>query len=78
MNLNSLLSLTAYFALPLLIALSCTPQEETIPLRVMSYNIAAGHGDLNRIAGVISEEDPDVVGLQEVDVYWSDRSGFEN
>ncbi|HEY6231131.1 MAG TPA: endonuclease/exonuclease/phosphatase family protein [Pyrinomonadaceae bacterium] len=41
-------------------------------LRVMSYNIHVGVGmdkqlDLQRIAGVINAEHPDLVGLQEVD-----------
>ncbi len=42
----------------------------------MTWNIAAGHGDLSRIADVIRAERPDVLGLQEVDVHWSERSGF--
>jgi endonuclease/exonuclease/phosphatase family metal-dependent hydrolase len=42
------------------------------PLRVMSYNIHVGVGmdkrlDLERIAAVINQERPDLVGLQEVD-----------
>jgi endonuclease/exonuclease/phosphatase family metal-dependent hydrolase len=41
-------------------------------LRVMTYNIHIGIGmdkqlDLPRIAGVINAQDPDLVGLQEVD-----------
>ena len=41
-------------------------------LRVMTYNIHVGVGmdkklDLARIAGVISAQHPDLVGLQEVD-----------
>lgn len=42
----------------------------------MSYNIAAGHGDLAQIGAVIRAAAPDVVALQEVDVHWSERSGF--
>jgi len=42
----------------------------------MTYNIAAGGGDLARIARTIREQAPDVVALQEVDVHWSDRSKF--
>jgi endonuclease/exonuclease/phosphatase family metal-dependent hydrolase len=42
----------------------------------MTWNIAAGHGDLGRIAQVIRSIDPDVVALQEVDVKWSERSAF--
>jgi endonuclease/exonuclease/phosphatase family metal-dependent hydrolase len=45
-------------------------------LRVMSWNIAAGHGDLAKIAKVIGESGAEIVALQEVDVRWSERSGF--
>ncbi len=45
-------------------------------LRVMTFNIHAGHGDLSRIASVIDAASPDVVALQEVDVHWDARSGF--
>ncbi|MES2177848.1 MAG: endonuclease/exonuclease/phosphatase family protein [Gemmatimonadota bacterium] len=45
-------------------------------VRVMSYNIAAGHGDLDRIAATIRAEAPEIVALQEVDVHWHARSGF--
>jgi endonuclease/exonuclease/phosphatase family metal-dependent hydrolase len=45
-------------------------------LRVMTWNIAAGHGDLAEIARVISESKAEIVALQEVDVHWSDRSAF--
>lgn len=48
----------------------------TSGLRVMTYNIAAGHGDLTRIAETICSAEADVVGLQEVDVHWGDRSAF--
>jgi endonuclease/exonuclease/phosphatase family metal-dependent hydrolase len=55
---------------------ACTFRGGAQPLRVMSYNIAAGHGDLAAIATVISEIDPDIVALQEVDVHWNERSDF--
>lgn len=42
----------------------------------MSYNIEAGNHDLARIAEAIQAVAPDVVGLQEVDVHWSERSTF--
>ena len=42
----------------------------------MTYNIHAGHGDLDRVAATIRELSPDIVGLEEVDVHWADRSGF--
>ncbi len=48
-------------------------------ITVMSYNIHGLRGmdkkvDVNRIAKVISDQDPDVVGLQEVDQF-TERSG---
>jgi endonuclease/exonuclease/phosphatase family metal-dependent hydrolase len=45
-------------------------------LRVMTWNIAAGHGDLARIAKVIGESGAEIVALQEVDSHWSERSAF--
>ena len=45
-----------------------------VPLRVMSYNIAYGHGNLERTAETIASAAPDLVALQEVDVHWSERS----
>ncbi len=47
-----------------------------LTLRVMTYNIHAGTGGLDSIAAVIRAATPDVVGLQEVDVHFSARSGF--
>lgn len=55
---------------------ACTRAGDAPPLRVMTYNIAAGHGDLNGIARAIRAADPDIVALQEVDVRWSERSDF--
>ena len=52
--------------------------QETRPVRVMTWNIAAGHGNLSRIVDVIREARPDIVGLQEVDVHWDTRSAFED
>jgi endonuclease/exonuclease/phosphatase family metal-dependent hydrolase len=51
--------------------------------RVMSFNIHHAQGtdgvlDVPRIATVIRTQRPDVVGLQEVDRHWSDRSAFED
>jgi endonuclease/exonuclease/phosphatase family metal-dependent hydrolase len=40
----------------------------------MSYNIAGGNGELERIADVIRAAGADIVALQEVDVHWSERS----
>lgn len=45
-------------------------------LRVMTWNIAAGHGDLSKIAEVIGKSGAEIVALQEVDVRWSERSAF--
>ncbi|MEV0810727.1 endonuclease/exonuclease/phosphatase family protein [Micromonospora sp. NPDC050200] len=52
-----------------------------VALRVATYNIHAGAGednvfDLDRTAEAIRALDADVVGLQEVDVHWGDRSDF--
>lgn len=57
------------------------PAAPDWPLRVMSFNIHHGEGtdgtlDLSRIADVIRDSDAEVVGLQEVDRHWSDRSDF--
>jgi endonuclease/exonuclease/phosphatase family metal-dependent hydrolase len=51
-------------------------EDPQLSIRVMSFNIAAGHGDLPRIAEVIRGSGAEIVGLQEVDVHWGDRSGF--
>ncbi|QBI18703.1 metal-dependent hydrolase [Egibacter rhizosphaerae] len=57
------------------------PQEQS--LRAMTYNIQHARGvddevSVSRIADVIDEADPDVVGLQEVDVHWGERSDFRD
>src|SRR5215210_6993981 len=54
------------------------PRDSAIPLRVLTYNIRAGNGDIARIAETIRRFAPDVVGLQEVDVHWGERSEFED
>jgi endonuclease/exonuclease/phosphatase family metal-dependent hydrolase len=48
------------------------------PVRIMSYNIqyGGGGGNLDSIIGVIRTAGPDIVGLQEVDVHWAERSAF--
>jgi endonuclease/exonuclease/phosphatase family metal-dependent hydrolase len=61
--------------------MSCRPARGALPelpLRVVSYNIAAGHGDLDAIADAIRALDADLVALQEVDVYWSERSQWQD
>jgi endonuclease/exonuclease/phosphatase family metal-dependent hydrolase len=50
-------------------------------VKVMTFNIHHGEGtdgdvSLQRIADVIDDRGPAVVGLQEVDRHWSDRSDF--
>ena len=47
-----------------------------VPLRVMTYNIRSGNGDLAGTEAAIRAQRPDVVALQEVDVHWATRSGF--
>lgn len=52
-------------------------------LRVASYNIHAGAGedavfDLDRTAAAIEETGAEIVGLQEVDVHWSERSQWRD
>ncbi|MFI5711307.1 endonuclease/exonuclease/phosphatase family protein [Kribbella sp. NPDC051620] len=53
------------------------------PLKVLTYNIHHGAGtdgvlDLERIAKVIENSGADLVGLQEVDNHWSERSNWVN
>lgn len=50
------------------------PVEPTI--RVVTYNIQAGAGRLDRIAAELKAMDADIALLQEVDVHWHQRSGF--
>lgn len=45
-------------------------------LRVMTYNIQAGGGNLDSIAEVIRSSGATLIALQEVDVHWDKRSGF--
>ncbi|MFC5801871.1 endonuclease/exonuclease/phosphatase family protein [Streptomyces formicae] len=57
--------------------------RKAVGLRVASYNIHYGAGsdnvfDLARTADAIRAMDADIVGLQEVDVRWSDRSEFRD
>ncbi|SDZ78465.1 Metal-dependent hydrolase, endonuclease/exonuclease/phosphatase family [Thalassobacillus cyri] len=59
------------------------PREESVKVKVMSYNIHHAEGvdgelDLGRIAEVIKESKADVIGLQEVDNHWSSRSDFQD
>jgi endonuclease/exonuclease/phosphatase family metal-dependent hydrolase len=45
-------------------------------LRVRTYNLHFGHENVPRLASVICGTGADVIALQEVDVHWSERSGF--
>ena len=70
-----------YFSLdsvPSTVAIPSRAALNDSTLRVMTFNIAAGNGNLERNTETIRREDPDVVALQEVDVNWSARSGFAN
>lgn len=60
------------------LALACAtiPPAASRTLRVMTYNIQYGHEGLDSVANVIRTETPDIVGLQEVDVHWNERSSF--
>ncbi|MEU0625944.1 endonuclease/exonuclease/phosphatase family protein [Streptomyces sp. NPDC005989] len=56
---------------------------QSVPLRVATYNIHAGAGmdnvfDLDRQAAELRSLDADVIGLQEVDVHWGDRSQWRD
>lgn len=67
----------------LLLAACVPPGAASVParatratLRVMTYNIRSGNGNLAGTAAAIRAEHPDVVALQEVDVHWAPRSDF--
>jgi endonuclease/exonuclease/phosphatase family metal-dependent hydrolase len=59
-----------------LAGISSTSVPKDRSLRVMSYNIEYGHEGLDSVVAVIRDVHPDIVGLQEVDVHWSERSNF--
>jgi endonuclease/exonuclease/phosphatase family metal-dependent hydrolase len=60
------------------LTLQADPPQASRQVRVMTWNIAAGHGNLPAIAQVIRDAAPDVAALQEVDVHWHERSHLEN
>ena len=69
----------SYRSFALLAAVACAhlpAAGSEIPLRVMTYNIRSGNGDLAGTAQAIRASAPDLVALQEVDVHWADRSKF--
>lgn len=56
---------------------------QPVNLKMMSYNIHHAEGedgvlDLERIAKIVEGSNIDIVGLQEVDNHWSDRSDFQD
>lgn len=58
---------------------SCGPGALAAPpggLKVMTYNIHYGDPDLSKITEVICSSGAEVVALQEVDVHFSERSGW--
>lgn len=70
--------------LAVLVLAACLPASALASeraLTVATYNIHHGAGvddqlDLDRIAGVLHETGADLIGLQEVDRHWSERSDF--
>jgi len=68
---------TALIAAVLATACASVPRRAaSVPLRVMTYNIRSGNGNLDGTAAAIRASAPDVVALQEVDVHWAERSNF--
>lgn len=58
-------------------------QLEKTTVKVATFNVAAGRGtdgayNLERIATAIENTEADIIGLQEVDVHWGDRSNNDN
>jgi endonuclease/exonuclease/phosphatase family metal-dependent hydrolase len=75
--------LVAFAGLLMLVptAAAATPAGPARTVKVITYNIHHGAGvdgvlDLERIAAAIESSDADVVGLQEVDNHWSERSDW--
>ena len=73
-----LISVSSTFASELLPA-----KAKAIDVKVMSYNIHHAEGvdmilDLERIAKVIEDSGAEIIGLQEVDNHWSERSQLED
>ncbi|HZE09855.1 MAG TPA: endonuclease/exonuclease/phosphatase family protein, partial [Gemmatimonadaceae bacterium] len=69
--MRQIFRLAPILGLSLAVACAHLPSGNTgIPLRVMTYNIRSGNGDLSGTVQAIRGAGPDVVGLQEVDVHW--------
>jgi endonuclease/exonuclease/phosphatase family metal-dependent hydrolase len=82
-------ALTAVLSLGLAVAATgtllpaATAAPPPVTARFATYNIHAGAGsdnvyDLDRTAAAIRALDADVVGLEEVDVHWGARSGWQD
>ncbi|MFJ9885812.1 endonuclease/exonuclease/phosphatase family protein [Streptomyces sp. NPDC091287] len=78
-------SLLAAFIAPPAAAVTTTrpPPGGDVPLRVATYNIHAGAGvdgvfDLDRQTAELRSLHADVIGLQEVDRHWGDRSEWRD
>ena len=72
-------ALTPAFSAPA----TAAPEAPDRALRVATYNIHHGAGvdgivDLDRIAAELERGGADVIGLQEVDRHWGERSGFQD
>ncbi|MGW0078329.1 endonuclease/exonuclease/phosphatase family protein [Streptomyces cellulosae] len=79
--LAAVLSFTAAPATAAEDAATAGSRAPAVPLRVATYNIHAGAGedqvfDLDRTAAALRDLHADVIGLQEVDVRWGERSAF--
>lgn len=62
-----------------LVIAACAPLPSStseMSLRVMTYNIQYGGGNLDGIAEAIRASGAELAALQEVDVHWSARSNF--
>lgn len=70
--------------LPGMARVNAEEETQSHTVKIMSYNIAHGQGsdngtvDLERIAKVIEDSGADIIGLQEVDRFYSDRSDYED
>ncbi|MCM3741262.1 endonuclease/exonuclease/phosphatase family protein [Oceanobacillus luteolus] len=58
-------------------------KDKSVPVKVMSYNIHHGVGldeelDLQRISNVIENTGAEIIGIQEVDRFFGERSNFED
>lgn len=83
LSLAAATSLVAGAVLPAAAAPGDLPQAADRTLTVATYNIHHGAGtdsvlDLERIASVLEDGSAELIGLQEVDRHWGERSGFQD